>query len=297
MPPTSRKKRRIHILDWIIIAAVIAAAVYVFYRVESVLVYRWDWAFLPEYLIRWDEEERRWIANILLQGLFTTIRLAIWSMILAAVIGVLMGIMRTSRRLLPRLISRAYVELVRNSPPLVFIFVFYFFISGQIMPLFGIAEFARSADPNTLAIIEWLFGSPQLLENVISGIFCLALFEGAYITEIVRAGIQAVPKTQTEAGMSIGLKRWQVMRLIVLPQALQKVIPPLANQFITLIKDSSIVSLISIQELTFLGTEVSVSTSRVFETWIAIAAMYFVVCYSLALLFGRLEKRMARGQH
>ena len=293
MPPSSSAKRRLHWLDLVIILLALAGVAYIYYRVETVLNYRWDWSFLPAYLLRWDAEQQGWAANILLQGLFTTLRLAVWSMLLAALIGTLMGVMRTSQRLLPRLLSRTYVELIRNVPPLVFIFVFYFFISSQIMPLLGLGDWVRQADPATREWLGWLFGPPELLENVVSGILCLAMFEGAYITEIVRAGIQAVPQTQREAGLSVGLGRWQLLRYVVLPQAVQKVIPPLANQFITLIKDSSIVSLISIQELTFLGTEVSVSTGRVFETWIAVAAMYFVVCYSLALLFGRLEKRLA----
>jgi len=108
----------------------------------------------------------------------------------------------------------------------------------------------------------------------------------------VRAGIQAVPRDQIEAGQSLGLSRWKVSYLIVLPQAMRKVIPPLANQFIMLIKDSSIISLISVQELTFLGTEVAVSTHRVFETWIAVAAMYFAICFALSRIFARAEARL-----
>ena len=296
MSPYSNRKRRLHWLDFIIIALMLGLVAYVYYRVDTVLHYNWDWSFLPQYLLRWDEQQQHWVANILLQGLLTTLRLAFWSMLLAAFIGTLMGVMRTAKRLLPRLISRVYVELIRNIPPLVFIFIFYFFISGQLMPLLGIEDFIRSASPDTLNVLGWLFGPPELLENVLSGIICLALFEGAYVTEIVRAGIQAIPHGQREAGLSIGLSRWSVMRYVVLPQAIQKVVPPLANQFITLIKDSSIVSLISIQELTFLGTEVSVSTGRVFETWIAVAGLYFMICYALALLFGRLEKRLAVGR-
>ena len=293
MSPYQPRKRRLHWLDLIILALLLGLLGYIYYRVETVLNYTWDWSFLPQYLVRWDQEQQSWAANILLQGLLTTLRLSIWSMLLAALIGALMGIMRTAKRLLPRLIARVYVELIRNIPPLVFIFVFYFFISSQLMPWLGIEEFVRHASPEALSVLEWLFGPAELLENIISGIICLALFEGAYVTEIVRAGIQAIPRGQREAGLSIGLSRWAVMRYVILPQAIQKVIPPLANQFITLIKDSSIVSLISIQELTFLGTEVSVSTSRVFETWIAVAGLYFIICYSLALLFGRLEKRLA----
>ena len=280
-------------MDYVVFAILIAAVAYVWYRVDSVLEYRWDWAVIPHYLYRWDEEQQRWVANLLMQGLYTTIRLALWSIVLAALIGVVFGIMRTSRRLFPRLLSRVYVELIRNVPPLVFIFIFYFFISSQIMPLLGIEELVRNASPETLTWLEFLFGPPKLISNVISGVICLAMFEGAYVTEIVRAGIQSIPKTQTEAGLSIGLSRLKLMRYVILPQAVQRVVPPLAGQFITLVKDSSIVSLISIQELTFLAIETAVSTTRVFEVWITVAGLYFCVCYFCALLFDWMERRMA----
>ena len=288
-----RKKLRLNWIDFAVFAALIAALVFVWYRVDSVLAYRWDWTFVPHYLYRWDEEQEAWVANLLMQGLYTTIRLALWGIVLAAIIGVVFGIMRTSRRLFPRMVSRVYVELIRNIPPLVFIFIFYFFISSQIMPLLGIEEFVRDASPETLAWLEFLFGPPKLISNVISGIICLAMFEGAYVTEIVRAGIQSIPKTQTEAGLSIGLSRLQLMRYVILPQAVQRVVPPLAGQFITLVKDSSIVSLISIQELTFLAVETAVSTNRMFEVWITVAGLYFCVCWSCALAFDWLERRMA----
>ena len=291
---TSRRGTpRLGWIDLAVFAVLIAAVAYVWYRVDSVLEYRWDWSVIPHYLYRWDEEQQRWVANLLMQGLYTTIRLALWSIVLAAAIGVVFGIMRTSRRLFPRMLSRVYVELIRNVPPLVFIFIFYFFISSQIMPLLGIEEFIRGASPETLAWLEFLFGPPKLISNVISGVICLAMFEGAYVTEIVRAGIQSIPKTQTEAGLSIGLSRLKLMRYVILPQAVQRVVPPLAGQFITLVKDSSIVSLISIQELTFLAIETAVSTTRVFEVWITVAGLYFCVCWSCALLFDWMERRMA----
>ena len=288
-----RGKLRIGWIDCTVFAALIAATAYVWYRVDTVLEYHWDWSVIPHYLYRWDEERQEWVANLLMQGLYTTIRLALWSIVLAAAIGVAFGVMRTSRRLFPRMLSRVYVELIRNVPPLVFIFIFYFFISSQLMPLLGIEELVRGASPETLAWLEVLFGPPQLVSNVVSGIICLAMFEGAYVAEIVRAGIQSVPRSQTEAGLSIGLSRLQLMRRVILPQAVQRVVPPLAGQFITLVKDSSIVSLISIQELTFLAIETAVSTTRVFEVWITVAGLYFCVCWFCALLFDWLERRMA----
>ena len=204
-----------------------------------------------------------------------------------------MGVMRTSKRLFPRMVSRLYVEFVRNMPPVVFLFIFYFFISSQLIPILGIDEISVRASPTTLVFLEMALGPPELFSNVISGIICLAIFEAAYITEIVRAGIQSIDRGQIEAGQSIGLSQFQVLRWIVLPQAVQRMVPPLAGQFITLIKDSSLVSLISIQELTFLAQEVAYSTQYVFEIWIFVAVMYFCICYSLAWLFGRLEKRLS----
>ena len=288
-----RTRLRLTWVDFAVFAVLIAAAAYVFYRVDSVLEYRWEWSIIPDYLYRWDEERQHWVPNLLMQGLYTTLRLALWGIVLSVIIGVVFGIMRTARRLFARMLSRVYVELIRNIPPLVFVFIFYFFISSQIIPALGIEEFVRQASPGTLAWLEVLFGPPDLIPNVISGILCLSMFEGAYVTEIVRAGLQSVPKTQAEAGLSIGLSRPQLMRHVILPQAVQRVVPPLSGQFITLVKDSSIVSLISIQELTFLAMETAVSTTRMFEVWITVAGLYFAVCFSCALLFDWIESRMA----
>ncbi len=297
MYPDPNQTRRVGWLDVVIIATVLALMGYVYFRVNDVLVYKWDWSFLPGFFLRFDEEAGAWETNLLLQGLFTTIRLSIWAMLLASIIGLILGVMRTVKRLLPRMIAGTYVGLIRNIPPLVFIFVFYFFISSQLMPLLGVDRLATSLSDRDSWLVSLLFGDPKLLENLVSGILCLAMFEAAYITEIVRAGIQAIPKGQVEAGQSLGLGRFSVFRDIVLPQALQKVTPPLANQFIMLVKNSAIVALISIQELTFLGTEIAVSTRKPFETWITIAVMYFILCYSLALLFNHIERRMRRTGH
>jgi polar amino acid transport system permease protein len=180
-------------------------------------------------------------------------------------------------------------------PPLVFIFIFYFFIASQIFPALGLDSLDRSSPWLDNTVFRVLFGDPALLTNFLSGLICLALFEGAYITEIVRAGIQSVPKGQWEAGRAIGLSRRNLLGDVIFPQAIRKILPPLAGQFITLIKDSAIISLISVQELTFLATEVAASTTKVFETWIIVGAMYFVLCYSFAFLFARLERRASRS--
>ncbi len=294
MIPTSWRRLRFGWLDVAVLAAVIGFALYVAYRMNNVLNYRWGWAQVLQFILRWDEGQQRWVANLLVQGLLTTLRLAIWGIALAGLIGLAMGLARVSKRLLPRLVGLAYVEFVRNIPPLVFMFIFYFFFSSQLMPQLGIDRLLAHAAPATIAVVALLFGEPKLISNFISGLVCLALFEGAYVTEIVRAGIEAIEKGQWEAGASLGLSRARLMRLVILPQAVQRIVPPLAGQFITLIKTSSIVSLISVQELTFLAGEVAVSTSRTFEVWIVVGGFYFVICFGLALLFSRLEARLAR---
>jgi polar amino acid transport system permease protein len=294
-PPPPPPRARLTPLDFIVFGSVALIVFYAAYRVNDVLVYNWNWPRVLSFVVRYDEETGSWVANLLLQGLATTLRLAFWGTIFATAVGVVMGFCRTSPNLTLRMISRVYVELVRNTPPVVFIFIFYFFISSQIFPLVGLDSIDQSSAFVDNPVFSVLFGQPSLFVNFMSGLICLALFEGAYITEIVRAGIESVGKGQWEAARSIGLSRFNVLRDIILPQAIRKILPPLAGQFITLIKDSAIVSLISVQELTFLATEVASSTTRVFETWIVVGAMYFIVCYSLAVLFARIEKRARRS--
>lgn len=295
-PPPAPPAKRLTQVDYLLFAALAGLVFYAVYRVNDVLVYDWNWSRVFGFVIRYDADLETWVPNLLLRGLATTLRLAFWGTILAALIGLIMGYWRTSRTLSLRIISRSYVELIRNLPPLVFIFIFYFFISSQIFPALGLDDIDRDSAFFASPVFGFLFGSPELFSNFLAGTLCLALFEGAYITEIVRAGIQSIDKGQWEAARAIGLSPFNVLRDIVLPQAVRKILPPLAGQFITLIKDSAIVSLISIQELTFLATEVASTTTRVFETWILVGGIYFVLCYSFAVLFAHLETRAGRGR-
>ena len=292
--PPLQARRRLMIVDYICFGLVGVVIAYAIYRVSDVLVYNWNWSRVFNFVIYYDEETARYVPNLLLEGIATTLRLAFWATIVAATIGLVMGYMRTSKNLAMRMISRCYVELVRNIPPVVFIFIFYFFLSGQLMPLIGIDDIDKNGAFVSSSLFYVMFGDPRLFSNFVAGALCLALFEGAYITEIVRAGIQSITKGQWEAARAVGLSPLNVLRDIIFPQAIRKILPPLAGQFITLIKDSAIVSLISIQELTFLATEVASTTTKVFETWIIVGAMYFVLCYSFATLFGHLEKRAMR---
>ncbi len=290
------RKTRWSWIDLLVIAVVIAFVVFVVVRVETVLRYTWNWGHVMPFLAYVDEDTGRWVTNLLLEGLILTMRLAVIGIVISAVIGVVMGLCRISNNLFLRMVARTYVELVRNTPPLVFIFIFYFFLSSQLMPLLGVDDLARSDSEFVQWMVRMVAGDPSLFSNFVAGLICLSLFEGAYITEIVRAGIQSIPRGQWEAGKSMGLSGLDVMRYVILPQAVSRIMPPLANQFIILIKDSSIVSLISIQELTFMAVEVGVSTSRVFEVWILTAVMYFVICYACVIVFNWLERRAERSK-
>lgn len=294
-PPPPASTRRWTVTDTVLSVIVAAVILYAGYRVNDVLVYNWNWPRVLGFIVKFDAETGAWLPNLLLQGLATTLRLAFWATILATAIGLVMGYWRTSHNLTFRIISRCYVELVRNIPPVVFIFIFYFFISSQIFPALGIDDIDREGAVVTSSLFTFFFGDAALLSNFIAGAVCLAMFEGAYITEIVRAGIQSIGKGQWEAARAIGLSPFNVLRDIVMPQAIRNILPPLAGQFITLIKDSAIVSLISIQELTYLATEVAASTTKVFETWILVSVMYFFLCYSFAVLFAHMEKRAKRS--
>jgi polar amino acid transport system permease protein len=291
-----KKRLKIRPLD-ILIALLLAGGVaYVVYRITAGLHYRWDWGSLPQYLLRHDAQREEWVPGVLVQGLFMTIRLSLWGTVLATFIGTVMGLCRVSGGLFYRLIGRTYVELVRNIPPLVLIFIFYYFLSGHLMSAFGVDEFMGSLSSETHYFLEIFFAPPSMFSAFASAVITLAIFEGAYITEIVRAGVESIEKGIWEAAYALGLSRWQQLRHVVLPLATQRILPPLAGQFISTIKDSAIVSVISIQELAFRGMELMSATYLIFEVWITITALYFILTLSLSLVVERIEIYLRRSE-
>lgn len=289
------QKTKFTAIDLILSLLLLSAVIYTVYKFHIGFSYKWDWGAIPQYFLRYDAEIKNWVPNILLQGFFTTIRLSIWATIFATLIGAAMGLFRVSRSLFRRLIGGTYVGLIRNLPPLVIIFIFYFFVGDQILPLLGVEEFIRNSSEGTQAVFAVFFAPPSLFTAFLSALITLSLFEGAYITEIVRAGIQSIEKGQWEASAALGFSRWQQMRYVVLPQAVQRILPPLAGQFISTIKDSAIVSVISIQELTFQGMELMASTYLTFEIWITITIMYLMLTLSCSLAVERLEIYMRKS--
>jgi polar amino acid transport system permease protein len=207
-----------------------------------------------------------------------------------------MGLLRVSSGLFNRLIGGTYVEIVRNLPPLVLVFIFYFFIGDQILPALGAERLVSGLSGSGRSLLQVLFAPPALLVPFLSALVTLAVFEGAYMTEIVRSGIQSIETGQWEAAAALGFTKAQQMRHIILPQAVQRILPPLAGQFISTIKDSAIVSVISIQELTFQGMELMATTYFTFEIWITITGLYLLLTLSCSLAVERLEIRLRKGR-
>ncbi len=282
-------------LDIALLLLFLAAGAWLFYRIKVGLDYHWNWYAIPQYLLRFDSEEGKWVSNLLLQGLFTTIRLSIWGTLLATLLGALMGLCRISGSLFLRLLSRTYIEFNRNLPPIVLIFLFYYFVSTQVLGNLNVQGLIQFLPQNSQALLGFLFGPPSLFVPFVSALVTLGFFEGAYIAEIVRSGIQSIEKEQWEAGRAIGLSKWQLMRLIIFPLTIRKILPPLAGQFVSTIKDSAIVSVISVQELTFQGMELMSSTYMVFEIWIIVTVLYMALTVPVSLSIQRLEVHLRKN--
>jgi len=221
---------------------------------------------VDEFLIEGDTvgSISNWRAGPLTVGLWVTLWISAVASVIGLVIGVVTGLCRVSQNLTLRQLSITYIEIIRGTPLLVQLFIFYFFL-GTVLDI----------------------------GRLPSGICALGIFAGAYVAEIIRAGIQSIPKGQMEAARSLGMNVAQAMIYIILPQAFKRTLPPLAGQFISLIKDSSLVSVIAITDLTKSGREVITSTFAVFEIWFVVAFLYLILTFSLSQIVAWVERRLA----
>ena len=216
---------------------------------------------IPRFLL--STEGGVWTAGPLLQGLLVTLEISVLSLVCTLVLGLTAALFRLSASFTARALARGYLELIRNTPLLIQIFFVYFVLS----PVLDIGAFA-------------------------SAVLALSLFEGAYATEILRAGIVSLHRGQWEAAHSLGLGAFDTYRYVILPQAVRRVLPPLAGQAISLIKDSSLVSTIAIYDLTMQGQKIVSETFLAFEIWFTVAAIYLVMTFGLSLAVRALERRM-----
>jgi len=204
----------------------------------------------------------------LLYGAIVTIRITALSIAIGLIIGFLTGLARVWPNVIFRTIAGAYIELIRGTPLLVQIFIVYF----------GLPALGMNLDP------------------FIAGMIAMGINSGAYVGEIVRGGIESIAKGQMEAARSLGLTYWQAMRYIILPQAIVRILPALGNEFIALLKDSSLVSTIAIAELTRTGQIIITRTFKSFEIWSGVALFYFVMTYAISRIVKYSEKRLRYGE-
>ena len=203
---------------------------------------------------------------ILLEGCWVTLQISFFALLLGMVFGIAGALCRISSHRILNAAAFFYVWVIRGTPVMVQLFILY-------------------------------FGLPQLgikLPSMVAGVLGLAINTGAYITEIIRAGIQAVDRGQMEAALSVGMSYRQAMRRIIGPQAIKICIPPLVNQFIMTLKNSSIASLVTITELFRTGEQIIYTTFRSFEVYTAVAVFYLIMNSVFMVIADKLERRMAR---
>ena len=201
---------------------------------------------------------------LLLIGAGVTIQITVLSTAIGFVIGLIVGVARISNLRVLRMLAEVYVEFFRGTPLLVQIFLFYF----------------------ALPVI-----TGQRIDPFIAAISACGINSGAYVAEIFRAGIQSVDDGQMEAGRSLGMTWLQTMRYIIVPQAFKRVIPPLGNEFIAMLKDSSLVSVIGFEELTRRGQLIIAKTYGSFEIWMSVAVIYLVMTLTISRFVAYLERR------
>jgi polar amino acid transport system permease protein len=247
--------------DVIQFAMLVGAVVWFFAGSSETLGYNWQWYQVPQYIFTLEDGGFR--AGPLLEGLMVTFQISAISLVLAFAIGLITALLRLSNAFVAQTLARFYLETSRNTPLLIQLFFIYFVVG----PVLGLARFP-------------------------SAVLALSLFEGAYASEIFRAGIVSIHRGQWEAGFSLGLSTFHTYRTIILPQAIRRILPPLTSQAISLIKDSALVSTIAIYDLTMQAQAIISETFLTFELWFTVAAMYLAVTITLSVIVNIMEHRL-----
>ena len=211
------------------------------------------------------------------QGLVCTVTLSFLTVVFGFVLALALALMRLSGIAPLKFLATAYVEVFRATPLMVQLFLVYYVlladISLPVFKLFGIIRF----------------------ERMVPGVIALALNSGAYLSEIIRSGIQSIDLGQTEAARSLGMTPWQNMRHIVLPQAIKNILPAIANEFVTIIKESSICWTIGVQEIMSAVNSIKAATYTCGEALIIAACVYFCLTFPTSKIIEHFERKMSRG--
>jgi His/Glu/Gln/Arg/opine family amino acid ABC transporter permease subunit len=226
--------------------------------------YTFNWSVL------WTGESGQW----LLSGLIVTLELSALAWILAVALGIVSGALRTVKFRPLRAVATFYVEFFRNVPLLVWMFFWYF----------GVPPFLPEV------IREWMFGHGL---EFWAGVLALGVYSGARFSEVLRSGIQSIPRTQMEAAVASGLTTFQAYRYVILPVALRLIIPPATNESLNLLKNSSVALTISVAELTFQTRQIETYTAKAIEALTAGTLIYLVLCIGLASFMSWVERRTA----
>jgi polar amino acid transport system permease protein len=248
-------------LDLLKFLALLGVLAWFVSRGTEQLGYNWQWYRIPQFLFQFEDGQFR--PGLLLQGLLVTLEITGAAFVLAFLFGLVTAIFRLSSSFLANALARVYLESTRNTPLLIQLFFAYFVLA----PIFDISGFWAS-------------------------ILALSLFEGAYASEIFRAGILSVDDGQWEAAQSLGGNAWFTYREIILPQAVPRIVPPLASQAVSLVKDSALVSTVAVYDLTMQGQSIVSETFLTFEIWFTVAAIYLLLTLGLSGIISILEKRL-----
>lgn len=243
------------------IAILLIAIVWVLDSGAQAMGYQWQWERVPDYIAFYEDGE--WWPAELVDGLVVTLKISAISLFFTLVIGFITALLRLSNSKVGNAIGTAYVELIRNTPLLVQIYLLYFVFG----PVIGLDRFSTA-------------------------VLALSLFQGAYTAEIFRAGLNSIPKGQFEAAKTLGLSPLFAYKDVILPQVLQRTLPPLTNEVVSLIKNSSIVSVMAIFDLTTEARNIVSETAMPFEIWFTVAAIYLALTLSLSGLSAWLEHKL-----
>lgn len=246
----------------LIYLAVVGAICYSAYNGSKAMGYNWQWYRVPKYIFSFTEDGFQW--GEIAIGLVKTLELSLLAFMLALALGLLIALLRLSGLLVGSVVAVVFLEIVRNTPLLVLLYVFYYVLG----PIFDLDRYSAS-------------------------IVCLGVYHAALVSEIFRAGILAVPKGQWEGAASIGMSTTQAYRHIVLPQSVRFMLPPMTGEMINMIKSSAIVSVIAVAELTTIGRNIISDTYMSFEIWFTIAAVYLVVTLILSVGVSFIERHYA----
>ncbi len=226
--------------------------------------YNWQWYRVPQYFYTLTDDGFEW--GEISIGLVKTIELSLTAFLLAVLLGLCVAMLRLSELVIGKAMAVVFLEIVRNMPLLVLLYLFYYVLG----PIFELDRYWAS-------------------------ILCLGVYHGAMVSEIFRAGINAVPQGQWEGARSIGMSKPQIYRFIVLPQTVRFMLPPLTGEAVNMIKSSAIVSVIAVAELTTIGRNIISDTYMSFEIWFTIAAVYLVVTLVLSVVVSLVERRYSAG--